>query len=117
MGRRISCAAAVGLWVAVLGLGAGGPAGADPVLGGAAGTAARPGPVHEVRAGETLWQIASHSIGDATLWPAIYRANRDQIKDPTRLYPGQRLTIPEVAPESREQIREEAKSLLSRLAP
>jgi nucleoid-associated protein YgaU len=35
------------------------------------------------------------ATGDPTLWPLLYRANRDQIKDPSLLYPGQRLTIPD----------------------
>jgi nucleoid-associated protein YgaU len=51
---------------------------------------------HIVKPGETLWQIAGH-LGDPFLWPALYRANRDQIKDPSILYPGQVLTIPELA--------------------
>jgi nucleoid-associated protein YgaU len=51
--------------------------------------------VHEVQAGETLWQIAAQVTGDPHLWPELYRANRDQIGDPSRLYPGQRLSIPE----------------------
>ena len=50
---------------------------------------------HVVKPGETLWQIAGH-LGDPFLWPALYRANRDQIKDPSVLYPGQVLTIPEL---------------------
>lgn len=54
--------------------------------------------VHVVQPGETLWQIAAAVTGDARDWPLLYRANRDQIKDPARLYPGQRLNIPEADP-------------------
>ena len=50
--------------------------------------------VHVVAPGETLWQIAAARTGDALRWPELYRANRDQIADPSRLYPGQRLAIP-----------------------
>ena len=67
--------------------------------------------VHEVRSGETLWVIARATIGDGTLWPALYRANRDQIKDPEKLYPGQRLRIPELDSEEREALRREAEGL------
>ena len=67
--------------------------------------------IHEVRPGETLWQIAELTIGDATLWPALYHANRDQIKDPARVYPGQRLAIPEIDPAERETLRREASTL------
>lgn len=44
--------------------------------------------------GDTLWDIAERQYGDGRLWPAIYRANRDRIDDPDRIYPGQELTIP-----------------------
>ncbi|MBT1075460.1 LysM peptidoglycan-binding domain-containing protein [Geobacter grbiciae] len=52
--------------------------------------------VHTVKRGETLPQIAAQSevYGDALLWPLIYRANRDQIRDPKRIWPGQVLRIP-----------------------
>jgi nucleoid-associated protein YgaU len=49
-----------------------------------------------VRGGETLWTIAARReiYADALLWPAIYKSNRDQIKDPRQIYPGQKLSIP-----------------------
>ncbi len=51
---------------------------------------------YTVRRGETLPQIAGRSeiYNDSSLWPLIYRANRDQISDPKRLWPGQLLVIP-----------------------
>ncbi len=51
---------------------------------------------HTVKRGETLPQIAARPdvYGDALLWPLIYRANRDQIRDPKRIWPGQLLKIP-----------------------
>ncbi len=53
--------------------------------------------IHTVRAGETLWTIAAARVGDGSRWPALYRANRDQIRDPSLLHPGQRLEIPSLA--------------------
>jgi nucleoid-associated protein YgaU len=52
--------------------------------------------VYTVRRGETLPQIAARTeiYNDATLWPLIYRANRDQIRNPKQLWPGQALKIP-----------------------
>jgi nucleoid-associated protein YgaU len=52
--------------------------------------------IYTVRRGETLPQIAGRTeiYNDASLWPLIYRANRDQIRDPKQLWPGQVLTIP-----------------------
>lgn len=51
---------------------------------------------YTVRRGESLPQIAGRSeiYNDSSLWPLIYRANRDQISDPKRLWPGQLLVIP-----------------------
>jgi hypothetical protein len=51
---------------------------------------------YTVRRGETLPQIAARTeiYNDASLWPLIYRANRDQIRNPTQLWPGQVLKIP-----------------------
>ena len=69
--------------------------------------------IHEVRPGETLWAIAKITVGDPTLWPALYLANRDQIKDPALVYPGQRLAIPEIDPKDRASLRREAESLTS----
>jgi len=51
---------------------------------------------HTVKRGETLPQIAAalEVYGDASLWPLIYKANRDQISNPAVLWPGQVLRIP-----------------------
>jgi nucleoid-associated protein YgaU len=75
-----------------------------------AAVAATPTALHEVRPGETLTRIAALTLGDAALWPALYRANRDQIRDPARLYPGQKLAIPRLSPAEREAVRREARA-------
>ena len=51
---------------------------------------------YTVRRGETLPQISARTeiYNDSSLWPIIYRSNRDQIRDPKRLWPGQVLIIP-----------------------
>jgi nucleoid-associated protein YgaU len=54
-------------------------------------------PSHYVVAkGEKLWLIAKHKkiYNDPYQWPLIYKANRDQIKGPHFIYPGQVLKIP-----------------------
>jgi len=50
---------------------------------------------YTVQEGDNLWSIAAHSevYGDPLLWPLLYQANRDQIKDPRQIYTGQSLTI------------------------
>lgn len=49
-----------------------------------------------VRRGESLPLIASRPevFGDSNLWPLLYRANRDQIRDPRHIWPGQVLRVP-----------------------
>ncbi|MDY0212864.1 MAG: LysM peptidoglycan-binding domain-containing protein [Desulfuromonadaceae bacterium] len=67
---------------------------------------------YAVKVGENLYIIAQHSsvYADGMLWPLIYRANRDQIKDPRQIYPGQVLNIPRDISESDiEQARSKAK--------
>ncbi len=62
--------------------------------------------------GETLWTISARGevYGDALLWPLIYKANRDQIKDPRQIFPGQVLSIPrDVPPEEMDEAREKAR--------
>ena len=47
-----------------------------------------------VVAGDSLSKIAKRLYGDAAKWRQIYEANRDQIKNPDLIHPGQQLKIP-----------------------
>src|SRR5688500_9753733 len=49
---------------------------------------------YTVVAGDSLSKIAKRQYGDMNLWRRIYEANRDQIKDPDLIHPGQKLRIP-----------------------
>lgn len=51
---------------------------------------------HTVVEGECLWMIAGMEYGHPYYykWPLIYNANRNQIKDPDLIYPGQVFDIP-----------------------
>jgi len=48
--------------------------------------------IYEVRSGDSLSKIASRYPG--MTWNKIMDANKDQIKDPNRIYPGQKIRIP-----------------------
>jgi len=50
---------------------------------------------HVVEKGDTLGKIAQKYLGKASLYPKIFDANRDILGDPDKIYPGQKLRIPE----------------------
>ena len=45
---------------------------------------------------DCLWKIAHRLYKNARMWPLIYMANKEQIKDPDLIFPGQRFKIPPV---------------------
>jgi nucleoid-associated protein YgaU len=47
-----------------------------------------------VEAGNSLWRIARRAYGTGFEYLAIYQANKEQIRDPNRIYPGQVIEIP-----------------------
>jgi nucleoid-associated protein YgaU len=49
---------------------------------------------YEVKKGDSLSKIAKHFYDDYMKYPAIFEANREVIKDPDLIYPGQKLRIP-----------------------
>ncbi len=76
-------------------------------------TLSPPLPVHvTVEGSQTLWVISSRKdvYDDPLLWPLLYQANRDQIRDPRQIHPGQILKIPRDVPrQEREEAREKAR--------
>ena len=48
-----------------------------------------------VQPGNTLWAIARESYGEGPLFVRVFEANRDRIRDPDLIYPGQIFEIPE----------------------
>ena len=60
----------------------------------AAGAANPYAQTHEVQKGDTLGKIAQQYYGDASLYMQIFEANKSQLKDPNKIFPGQKLVIP-----------------------
>ena len=46
---------------------------------------------YEVKSGDTLSKIGQHH---GVSWQAIFEANKDTLKDPDKIFPGQKLRIP-----------------------
>jgi nucleoid-associated protein YgaU len=68
------------------------------VQGGSSSSAPRPEKAprtHTVVAGDSLSKIAKKFYGDANKWKLIYEANKDQIKNPDLIHPGQTFKIPD----------------------
>jgi nucleoid-associated protein YgaU len=47
-----------------------------------------------VEQGNSLWRIARRAYGSGYDYMVIYAANKEQIRDPNRIYPGQTFNIP-----------------------
>ena len=52
------------------------------------------GRTYTVKPGDTLSKIAKAELGDANAYMKIFEANRDQLSDPDKIKPGQKLRIP-----------------------
>ena len=48
-----------------------------------------------VQPGNSLWRIARRTLGEGLRYTVIYEANRDRIRDPDLIYPGQIFTVPQ----------------------
>ena len=49
-----------------------------------------------VQPGNTLWAISRKRYGDGLLYVRVYEANRDKIKNPDLIYPGQLFDLPDL---------------------
>lgn len=47
-----------------------------------------------VSRGDSLWRISRIKYGDGSRYALVYRANRDRIRDPNLIYPGQTIVLP-----------------------
>jgi hypothetical protein len=75
----------------------------------------RPGRIHVVVNGDTLWDISDAYLGTPWVWPSIWKDNTAQVENPHQIYPGERIWI---SPhEMRKISAEEAAEMLAREAP
>lgn len=49
---------------------------------------------YEIVKGDNLWKIAQNFYGDGNQYQKIFEANREVIKDPDLIFPGQKIRIP-----------------------
>ena len=50
---------------------------------------------YTVVSGDTLWKIAERMYGNGSQYMKIYEANTDILEHPDRIFPGQKLVIPD----------------------
>ena len=50
---------------------------------------------YSIKSGDTLYGIAKQFYGNGMKYPEIFEANREVIKDADKIYPGQKIRIPE----------------------
>lgn len=48
-----------------------------------------------IQSGDTLWKVAQAHLGNGSRYTEIFEANREVIKDPDLIYPGQKIRIPQ----------------------
>jgi nucleoid-associated protein YgaU len=51
---------------------------------------------YTIQRGDTLWKIAKQYYGNGSKYPLIFEANREVIKNPDLIYPGQVVRIPKL---------------------
>ena len=61
---------------------------------------------YEVKRGDTLWGIAERFYGDPLYWPFIWETNKNLVKNPHWIFPGQVLIIPPKERLSEEELKE-----------
>jgi hypothetical protein len=72
----------------------------------------RPGRIHVVQKGDTLWDISDAYLGTPWVWPSIWKDNTAEVENPHRIYPNERIWISPY--EMRKLSDDEAAEMLAR---
>lgn len=51
---------------------------------------------YTIVSGDSLWKIAKKYYGNGNKYPVLFEENREVIKDPDKIYPGQKIRIPKL---------------------
>ena len=71
----------------------------------------RQGRIHIVVSGDTLWDISDAYLGTPWVWPSIWKDNREDVENPHRIYPDDRIWI--TPTEMRRLTAQEADAILA----
>jgi nucleoid-associated protein YgaU len=72
------------------------PAAAEETSPGESPAPEQSGRSYTVESGDTLWKIAEEMYGNGTKYMVIFEANKDLLENPDRIFPGQKLVIPDL---------------------
>lgn len=54
------------------------------------------GGTHVVEPADSLWKISAKWYDDPWLWPQIFKANQERIRNPDIIHPGAKITVPSI---------------------
>ena len=90
-----------------------------PLVAGAASTAPELKPDaperYTVVRGDTLWGLATRFLKDPWRWPELWNLNREQIRNPHRIHPGDTLVLQRAGTQVRLQVERTAETVSPRV--
>ncbi|HET9024074.1 MAG TPA: LysM domain-containing protein [Burkholderiaceae bacterium] len=72
---------------------------------------------YTVKRGDTLWDLSSMYLTSPWRWPELWGMNKDQVKNPHLIYPGQELVLIKTDGRARLQVAGDGESPVGKLEP